>query len=77
MQQVALLVVHTFEYRVAYNHFHAHFVCPAAPEWAETINNTQMDIGSEHSMRCVASGKPFPFIRWYKDGYMVKKEIRE
>lgn len=43
----------------------------AAPEWAETINNTQIDIGSEHTMRCVASGKPFPFIRWYKDGYMV------
>lgn len=43
----------------------------AAPEWAETINNTQVDIGSEHTMRCVAAGKPFPFIRWYKDGYMV------
>lgn len=49
------------------------FVTAAAPEWAETINNTIMDIGSEHTMRCVASGKPFPFIRWYKDGYMVKK----
>lgn len=47
------------------------FCCAAAPEWAETINNTQMDIGSEHTMRCVAAGKPFPFIRWYKDGYMV------
>uniref|UniRef100_A0A8D3D6D7 Contactin 1b n=1 Tax=Scophthalmus maximus TaxID=52904 RepID=A0A8D3D6D7_SCOMX len=44
-----------------------------APEWAETINNTQIDIGSEHTMRCVASGKPFPFIRWYKDGYMYGK----
>lgn len=50
----------------------AHLLFPAAPEWAETINNTQVDIGSEHTMRCVASGKPFPFIRWYKDGYMVK-----
>uniref|UniRef100_A0A3P8VQ00 Contactin 1b n=1 Tax=Cynoglossus semilaevis TaxID=244447 RepID=A0A3P8VQ00_CYNSE len=45
----------------------------SAPEWAETINNTIMDIGSEHTMRCVASGKPFPFIRWYKDGYMYGK----
>uniref|UniRef100_A0A669CIA3 Contactin 1b n=1 Tax=Oreochromis niloticus TaxID=8128 RepID=A0A669CIA3_ORENI len=43
----------------------------SAPEWAETINNTMKDIGSEHTMRCVASGKPFPFIRWYKDGYML------
>lgn len=25
-------------------------------------------------MRCVASGKPFPFIRWYKDGYMVNRK---
>lgn len=48
------------------------FVMTAAPEWAETINNTQIDIGSEHTMRCVAMGKPAPFIRWYKDGYMVK-----
>uniref|UniRef100_A0A673BVK0 Contactin 1b n=1 Tax=Sphaeramia orbicularis TaxID=375764 RepID=A0A673BVK0_9TELE len=45
----------------------------SAPEWAETINNTQIDIGSEHTMRCVASGKPFPFIRWYKNGYMYGK----
>uniref|UniRef100_A0A4W6D915 Contactin 1b n=1 Tax=Lates calcarifer TaxID=8187 RepID=A0A4W6D915_LATCA len=46
---------------------------PPEDEWAETINNTQIDIGSEHTMRCVASGKPFPFIRWYKDGYMYGK----
>uniref|UniRef100_A0A8D3DHX2 Contactin 1b n=1 Tax=Scophthalmus maximus TaxID=52904 RepID=A0A8D3DHX2_SCOMX len=46
---------------------------PPEEEWAETINNTQIDIGSEHTMRCVASGKPFPFIRWYKDGYMYGK----
>uniref|UniRef100_A0A665THD0 Contactin 1b n=1 Tax=Echeneis naucrates TaxID=173247 RepID=A0A665THD0_ECHNA len=49
----------------------------SAPEWAETINNTQIDIGSEHTMRCVASGKPFPFIRWYKDGYMVETQTCE
>uniref|UniRef100_A0A8C5DYM9 Contactin 1b n=1 Tax=Gouania willdenowi TaxID=441366 RepID=A0A8C5DYM9_GOUWI len=52
---------------------HFTIVISAAPEWAETINNTQIDIGSEHTMRCVASGKPFPFIRWYKDGYMYGK----
>uniref|UniRef100_A0A8C6SVX1 Contactin 1b n=1 Tax=Neogobius melanostomus TaxID=47308 RepID=A0A8C6SVX1_9GOBI len=45
----------------------------SAPEWAETINNTQKDIGLEHTMRCVAAGKPYPFIRWYKDGYMYGK----
>ncbi|KAM6984802.1 contactin 1b [Aplochiton taeniatus] len=45
----------------------------SAPEWAETINNTKKDIGSEHTMRCVATGKPFPFIRWYKDGYSYGK----
>lgn len=50
----------------------ATFCFAAAPEWAETINNTQIDIGSEHTMRCVAAGKPFPLIRWYKDGYMVR-----
>lgn len=49
----------------------AYCLFTAAPEWAETINNTQVDVGSEHTMRCVASGKPFPLIRWYKDGYMV------
>uniref|UniRef100_A0A1A8NW40 Contactin 1 n=3 Tax=Nothobranchius pienaari TaxID=704102 RepID=A0A1A8NW40_9TELE len=45
----------------------------SAPEWAETINNTQVDIGSEHTMRCVASGKPFPFISWYKNGFKYGK----
>lgn len=56
-------------------HFYVPVICSAAPEWAETINNTQIDIGSEHTMRCVASGKPFPFIRWYKDGYMVREQL--
>lgn len=50
------------------------FFFAAAPEWKETINNTQVDIGSQHTMRCVASGKPFPLIHWYKDGYRVKKK---
>lgn len=72
----ATSVVHLFVYRVECHHVQmALFVFAAAPEWAETINNTQIDIGSEHTMRCVASGKPFPFIRWYKDGYMVKSHV--
>lgn len=45
----------------------------SAPEWAQTINNTMKDIGSEHTMTCVASGKPFPFIRWLKDGFTIGK----
>uniref|UniRef100_A0A4W5KK77 Ig-like domain-containing protein n=1 Tax=Hucho hucho TaxID=62062 RepID=A0A4W5KK77_9TELE len=47
----------------------------AAPEWAVTINNTQKDIGSEHTMSCVANGKPVPYIRWLKDGYSVKMPV--
>uniref|UniRef100_A0A8C7JKM0 Contactin 1b n=1 Tax=Oncorhynchus kisutch TaxID=8019 RepID=A0A8C7JKM0_ONCKI len=45
----------------------------AAPEWAVTINNTQKDVGSEHTMSCVANGKPGPYIRWLKDGYSYGK----
>ncbi|KAJ8008778.1 hypothetical protein DPEC_G00081950 [Dallia pectoralis] len=45
----------------------------AAPEWAVTINNTQKDVGSEHTMSCVANGKPTPYIRWLKDGYSYGK----
>uniref|UniRef100_A0AAZ3RE14 Contactin 1b n=1 Tax=Oncorhynchus tshawytscha TaxID=74940 RepID=A0AAZ3RE14_ONCTS len=44
-----------------------------APEWAVTINNTQKDVGSEHTMSCVANGKPGPYIRWLKDGYSYGK----
>uniref|UniRef100_A0AAY5K0V1 Contactin 1b n=1 Tax=Esox lucius TaxID=8010 RepID=A0AAY5K0V1_ESOLU len=45
----------------------------AAPEWAVTINNTQKDVGSEHTMSCVANGKPTPYIRWLKDGFSYGK----
>lgn len=69
-------VVHISVHCVQCHHIYAFFkFFAAAPEWAETINNTQVDIGTQHSMRCVASGKPFPFIYWYKDGYRVKKYI--
>ncbi|XP_041933918.1 neuronal cell adhesion molecule a isoform X7 [Alosa sapidissima] len=43
------------------------------PEWASHINNTEMDVGSKHTMRCAAMGKPWPWIRWLKDGYSYGK----
>lgn len=43
----------------------------AVPEWMEYINSTEKGLGSEHSMSCVASGKPKPHIRWLKDGKPV------
>lgn len=70
-------VVHISVHCVQCHHIYATFfliIFAAAPEWKETINNTQVDIGSQHTMRCVASGKPFPLIHWYKDGYRVKKK---
>lgn len=45
------------------------------PEWAEHINDTERDVGSELTMRCVAVGKPIPWIRWLKDGYSVNSFI--
>ncbi len=46
-------------------------VSSGAPEWAEHINDTEKDVGSELTLRCVAVGKPLPWIRWLKDGYSV------
>lgn len=40
----------------------------AVPEWVEYINSTEKGLGSEHTMSCVASGKPKPHIRWLKNG---------
>lgn len=40
----------------------------AVPEWVEYINSTEKGVGSEHTMSCVASGKPKPHIRWLKNG---------
>lgn len=44
---------------------------PGAPEWAEHINDTEKDVGSELTLSCTAVGKPLPWIRWLKDGYSV------
>lgn len=52
--------------------YHVHvIVSSGAPEWAEHINDTEKDVGSELTLRCVAVGKPVPWIRWLKDGYSV------
>ncbi|KAK7891436.1 hypothetical protein WMY93_023399 [Mugilogobius chulae] len=40
----------------------------AVPQWVEHINSTEKGLGSEHSMSCVASGKPKPHIHWLKNG---------
>lgn len=48
-----------------------YIVSSGAPEWAEHINDTEKDVGSELTLRCVAVGKPQPWIRWLKDGYSV------
>uniref|UniRef100_A0AAR2KT43 Contactin 1b n=1 Tax=Pygocentrus nattereri TaxID=42514 RepID=A0AAR2KT43_PYGNA len=44
-----------------------------APEWAEHINDTEKDVGSELTLSCTAVGKPLPWIRWLKDGYSVRE----
>ncbi|XP_058272536.1 contactin 1b isoform X3 [Hemibagrus wyckioides] len=44
-----------------------------APEWAEHINDTEKDIGSELTLSCTAVGKPLPWIRWLKDGFSYGK----
>lgn len=40
----------------------------AYPEWAEHINDTEKDIGSDLTLRCEAKGIPKPTIRWLKNG---------
>ncbi|KAJ8002672.1 hypothetical protein DPEC_G00161320 [Dallia pectoralis] len=39
----------------------------AFPEWTESINSTERDIGSDYTLSCMASGKPKPHIRWLKN----------
>ncbi|XP_034031989.1 contactin-1a [Thalassophryne amazonica] len=46
----------------------AHISVEAFPEWVEHISSTELDIGSDYKMSCVASGKPKPNIRWLKNG---------
>ncbi|MBN3322375.1 CNTN1 protein, partial [Atractosteus spatula] len=47
----------------------------AYPEWAEHINDTEKDIGSELTWSCMAKGKPKPSIRWQKNGYAYSSGI--
>lgn len=49
----------------------------AFPEWVEHISSTEKGLRSEHTMSCVASGKPRPHIRWLKNGKpFVRSEMR-
>uniref|UniRef100_A0A8D0GZF7 Contactin-1 n=1 Tax=Sphenodon punctatus TaxID=8508 RepID=A0A8D0GZF7_SPHPU len=49
----------------------------AYPEWVEHINDTERDIGSELYWPCVATGKPIPAIRWFKNGVSLRRnELR-
>lgn len=43
----------------------------AFPEWVEHISSAEKDLGSDHTMSCVASGKPQPQIQWLKNGELV------
>lgn len=43
----------------------------AFPEWVEHISSAEKDLGSDHTMSCVASGKPQPHIQWLKNGELV------
>uniref|UniRef100_A0A8C1JC98 Contactin 1b n=1 Tax=Cyprinus carpio TaxID=7962 RepID=A0A8C1JC98_CYPCA len=49
-------------------------ICMVLMPWYFHIQNTMVkDVGSELTLRCVAVGKPLPWIRWLKDGYSYGK----
>ncbi|XP_008310156.1 contactin-1a [Cynoglossus semilaevis] len=49
----------------------------AFPEWVEHIRSTEMDLHSEYTLSCKASGIPKPRIHWLKNGEPVDhKEIK-
>ncbi|KAF7669853.1 hypothetical protein LDENG_00128960 [Lucifuga dentata] len=59
------------------DHHSARLSVEAYPEWVEYINSTELDISSEYSMSCTASGKPEPHIRWLKNGIEYdRKELK-
>ncbi|KTF86270.1 hypothetical protein cypCar_00021535 [Cyprinus carpio] len=39
----------------------------------KSLKDIKKDVGSELTLRCVAVGKPLPWIRWLKDGYSYGK----
>lgn len=47
------------------------FLLAAFPEWVEHIRSTEIDLRSDYTMSCKASGKPNPHIRWLKNGEPV------
>ncbi|XP_075905735.1 contactin-1a [Nelusetta ayraudi] len=46
----------------------------AFPEWVEHISSAEKDLGSDHTMSCVASGKPQPHIQWLKNGELLDRK---
>lgn len=43
----------------------------AFPEWVKHISSAEKDLGSDHTMSCIASGKPQPQIQWLRNGELV------
>lgn len=41
----------------------------------EHISSAEKNLGSEHSMSCIASGKPEPRIQWLKNGELVQHSL--
>ncbi|KAM7414915.1 hypothetical protein PAMA_019637 [Pampus argenteus] len=52
----------------------ARVIVEAFPEWVEHISSTEKDLNSDHTMSCIASGKPKPNIHWLKNGELFDRK---